>query len=87
MTNDDAIPSIESAEQRLDHAVDAIRNMSQDLTDEVAPRSTWFDQISAATREAPVQSLVVAFVIDVLLARRWCRLASRAGTNSSAARS
>jgi len=38
MTNDDAIPSIENAEQRLDHAVDAIRNMSQDLTDEVAPR-------------------------------------------------
>ena len=40
------------------------------INDEVAPRSTWFDQISAATREAPVQSLVVAFLIGVLLARR-----------------
>jgi len=87
MTNGDTSVPTAGAEQRIDNAVDAIRNMSQDLTDEVAPRSTWFDQISAATREAPVQSLVVAFVIDVLLARRWCRLASRAGTNSSAARS
>jgi len=61
MTNDDAIPSIESAEQRLDHAVDAIRNMSQDRADEVAPRSTWFDQIT------PLRAVHAGFSRNVCL--------------------
>ena len=68
MTNDDAIAT--AAEQRIDHATDAIRGMSQDLAEEVAPHPTWLDQVSAATREAPIQSLAIAFLIGVILARR-----------------
>jgi hypothetical protein len=70
MTNDDAIAAAESAEQRIDHATDAIRGMSRDLAEEVAPHSAWLDQVSAATRAAPIQSLAIAFLIGVILARR-----------------
>jgi len=70
MTNDDAIAMAESAEQRIDHATDAIRGMSRDLAEEVAPHPTWLDQVSAATRAAPIHSLAIAFLIGVILARR-----------------
>ena len=50
--------------------MDAIRGMSRDLAEEVAPHPTWLDQVSAATRAAPIQSLAIAFLIGVILARR-----------------
>jgi hypothetical protein len=70
MTNDDTPVPSAAAEQRIDNAVDAIRGMSQDLADEVAPRPGLLDWLSAATREAPIQSLAIAFLIGVILARR-----------------
>jgi hypothetical protein len=70
MTNGDTSVPTAGAEQRIDNAVDAIRNMSQDLADEVAPPPGWIDRLSAATREAPIQSLAIAFLIGVILARR-----------------
>jgi hypothetical protein len=69
MTNDAAEPTGDT-EQRIDNAVDAIRSMSQDLADEVAPRPGLLDRLSAATREAPIHSLAIAFLIGVVLARR-----------------
>jgi hypothetical protein len=70
MTNDDTPVPTADAEQRIDHAVDAIRSMSQDLADEVAPRPGLLDRLSAATREAPIQSLAIAFLVGVILTRR-----------------
>jgi ElaB/YqjD/DUF883 family membrane-anchored ribosome-binding protein len=70
MTNEDATEPTASPEKRIDKAVDAIRSMSRDLADEVAPRPTWLHQVSAFTCEAPIQSLAIAFLIGVLLARR-----------------
>jgi hypothetical protein len=70
MTNADATVPTASPEKRIDKAVDAIRGMSRDLADEVAPRPTWLHQVSAFTCEAPIQSLAIAFLIGVLLARR-----------------
>ena len=70
MTNDDTIATAGSAEQRIDSATDAIRGMSHDLANEVAPPLTWLDRVSAAAREAPIQSLAIAFLIGILLARR-----------------
>ncbi|MCK1515549.1 hypothetical protein IVB22_23945 [Bradyrhizobium sp. 190] len=74
MTNDDIpiptpVPTAD-AEQRIDNAVDAIRSMSQDLADEVTPRPRWLDSLISATREAPIHSLAIAFLIGVILARR-----------------
>jgi hypothetical protein len=69
MINKDALGPIASPEKRIDKAVDAIRGMSRDLADEVAPRPTWLDQVSTFTCEAPIQSLAIAFLIGVLLAR------------------
>ncbi|MBN8991530.1 MAG: hypothetical protein J0H42_25670 [Rhizobiales bacterium] len=67
----DVDPSVTaSAERRIEHATHAIRSMSQDLADEVAPRPTWATRLSALTREAPIQSLAIAFLIGVLVARR-----------------
>ena len=70
MTNDDIPVPTADAEQRIGNAVDAIRSMSQDLADEVAPRPAMLDRLSAATREAPIQSLAIAFLIGVILAHR-----------------
>ena len=70
MTNDNASVPTANVEQRIEKAVDAIRGMSQDLADEVAPRPGLVDRLSAATREAPIPSLAIAFLIGVILARR-----------------
>ena len=59
-----------SAEHRIEHATDAIRSMAQDLADEVAPRPNWIDQVRALTREAPIQSLAIAFLLGLIVARR-----------------
>ena len=70
MSKDDVTEPTAGADQRIDDAVDAIRGMSQDLADEVAPRPGLLDRVSAATREAPIQSLATAFLLGVILARR-----------------
>jgi hypothetical protein len=70
MTNDDTPVPTANVEQRIDHAVDAIRSMSRELADEVAPRPGLLDRLSSVTREAPIQSLAIAFLIGVILARR-----------------
>ena len=70
MTNDDPPVPTADAAQRIDTAVDAIRGMSQDLANEVAPRPGLLDWLSAATRKAPIQSLAIAFLVGVILARR-----------------
>jgi len=70
MTNDIGSVPTANAEQRIDKAVDAILGMSQDLADEVEPRPGLLDRLSAATREAPIPSLAIAFLIGVILARR-----------------
>jgi hypothetical protein len=44
--------------------------MSRDLADEVTARPTWIDQVGDFTRQAPIQSLAVAFLIGVLLTRQ-----------------
>ena len=69
MKSEDA-PAAGTAEQRIGSAVDAIRGMSRALAEEVAPRPTWRDRISAATREAPIPSLAIAFLIGLIMARR-----------------
>jgi hypothetical protein len=70
MNSDDTPAFVERAEQRIDSAVDAIRSMSSDLADELAPHQTWLDRVAAATREAPIQSLAIAFLVGVILTRR-----------------
>ena len=70
MNSDDTPASVERAEQRIDRATDAIRGMSGDLADELAPRPTLLDRISAATRETPIQSLAIAFLMGIILTRR-----------------
>jgi hypothetical protein len=60
-----------NAGRRIEQATEAIRTMSQDLAAEVAPRPTWASGVSDLTREAPVQSLAIAFLLGVIVARRW----------------
>lgn len=70
MTNDDIPVPTADAKVRIDKAVDAIRGMSQDLAGELAPRPGLLDQLSAATRGAPIHSLAIAFLVGVILVRR-----------------
>jgi hypothetical protein len=69
MKNED-MPASASAEARIGRAVGAIRNMSRDLAEEVTPPPTWRDRLSTATREAPIPSLAIAFLIGLIVARR-----------------
>ena len=61
-------------EQRIEQAAEAVRTMTQELAQELAPelrpRPGWMDRVSEITRKAPLQSLAVAFLIGVFLARR-----------------
>ncbi|WP_426442693.1 hypothetical protein [Bradyrhizobium genosp. P] len=57
-------------QQRIEQATESIRAMTQDLADELGPRPRWMDRLSEMTREAPLQSLAVAFLIGVFLAHR-----------------
>jgi hypothetical protein len=66
MTNADPIPS---TERRIEQATDAIRSMSQDLADEVSPRPAWINRVSNLAREAPIQSLAIAFLLGVIVSR------------------
>jgi len=59
-----------AAERRIEQTTDAIRSMSQNLSDEVAPRPSWIDRVGALTREAPIQSLAIAFLLGVIVTRR-----------------
>jgi hypothetical protein len=70
MMTADPPSSTGSAERRIEHATDAIRGMSQDLADEVAPRPNWIDCISKLTREAPIHSLAISFLLGVIVTRR-----------------
>jgi hypothetical protein len=56
--------------QRIEQATDAVRIMARELADELNPRPRWVDHLRGMTREAPLQSLAVAFLIGVFLARR-----------------
>jgi hypothetical protein len=70
MTSEITSEPTASSERRIERATGAIRTMSDDLAAEVAPRPSWIDWVSAATREAPIPALAVAFLIGVILARR-----------------
>lgn len=69
MSNQDTSASA-IAEARIERAVDAIRNMSRDLAEEVTPPPAWRDRLRAAAREAPLQSLAIAFLIGFIVTRR-----------------
>ncbi|HZR88163.1 MAG TPA: hypothetical protein VFB02_15245 [Bradyrhizobium sp.] len=57
--------------ERIDHAADAIRGMTKDIADNQPGRQRRISElIRQATIEAPLQSLAVAFLLGVLVARR-----------------
>ena len=62
---------------RVQHAAEAIRNMTADARENPMPLASLDDRVSRfsdrlrqMTREAPLQSLAVAFLLGALLARR-----------------
>ncbi|MBR1251783.1 hypothetical protein JQ609_33325 [Bradyrhizobium sp. AUGA SZCCT0169] len=55
-----------SAERRIEGATDAIRSMSQDLADEVAPQPSLIDRVSSLTRAATATDIVIATRIEVV---------------------
>ena len=58
-------------EGRIEHAAEAIRGMTKEMVDELPPRRTPLSEtLRKMTVEAPLQSLAVAFLLGVLIARR-----------------
>jgi hypothetical protein len=58
-------------EGRIDHAADAIRGRPEQMVDELpARRPRLSDRLREMTLEAPLQSLAVAFLLGILMARR-----------------
>ena len=72
MTNDIGIDAAEQS--RIERASEEIRNMADDLKpvatglEPMLQRIT--DDLYYATRRAPIQTLIVAFLLGVLVARR-----------------
>ena len=57
--------------ERIDHAAEAIRGMTKDTADNPSgQRRRVSELIRQATIEAPLQSLAIAFLLGVLIARR-----------------
>jgi hypothetical protein len=59
-----------SPERRIEHATNAIRSMSQDLADEVTPKPSLRERVSALTRETPIQALAIAFLVGMIVTNR-----------------
>lgn len=58
-------------ERRIDHAADAIRGMTKEMVDELPTRRPRLsERLREMTLEAPLQSLAIAFLLGVLIARR-----------------
>jgi hypothetical protein len=61
---------------RIEHASEAIRDMTEDMKDNPIPLAPeWAserfpDRLRRLTREAPLHSLAIAFLLGMLVARR-----------------
>jgi len=56
---------------RINHAAEAIRGMIKEMVEELpARRAPLSEMLREMTVEAPLQSLAIAFLLGVLLARR-----------------
>ena len=61
-----------SDEARIEHAAEAIRDMTMDIVQELAPprRSPLAEALSKLTMEAPLRSLAIALLLGVWVARK-----------------
>jgi hypothetical protein len=58
-------------EGRMSHAAEAIREKTRDIVDQLPARRVRFsEKLREMTVEAPLQSLAIAFLLGVLIARR-----------------
>ncbi|MGY3584997.1 hypothetical protein ACVIGB_005944 [Bradyrhizobium sp. USDA 4341] len=70
MADEDSIASSATPEQRIERASEAIRQMAEHDVFEPLPQDRWLHHLSELTKAAPLQSLAVAFLLGVFLARR-----------------
>ncbi|MGY3531942.1 hypothetical protein ACVIHD_005216 [Bradyrhizobium embrapense] len=71
MASENSMASTVSPEQRIEQASEAIRQMAEHAVFEPLPQQDrWLHHLSEATKAAPLQSLAVAFLLGVYLARR-----------------
>ena len=74
----DKIIAETSEESRIQHATEAVRDMTENLANELRPAARGLepvmrrirDEVCALTRQAPLQSLAIAFLLGVMIARR-----------------
>ena len=59
-----------SDKARIDHAAEAIRDMTNDMMEELPANRRLADTLRRMTIEAPLTSLVIAFLLGSLVARR-----------------
>ena len=58
-------------EARIDHAAEAIRDMTKEMVQELPPpRLRLSEKLRQFTMEAPLHSIAIAFLFGVLIARR-----------------
>ena len=57
-------------EARIDHAAEAIRDMTNDMMEEMPANRRLADTLRKMTVEAPLTSLAIAFLLGILVARR-----------------
>jgi hypothetical protein len=57
-------------EARIDQAAEAIRGMTKDMVEKLPVRYRITDTLRELTIQAPLQSLAIAFLLGVIVARR-----------------
>jgi hypothetical protein len=65
----EASEPITGDETRINQAADAIRGMTKDMVDELPVQPWVADTIRKLTIQAPLQSLAIAFLLGVIVAR------------------
>ena len=56
---------------RINQAAEAIRGMTRDIADELPLRRWVTKTVRNLTIQAPLTSLAIAFLLGVIVARRW----------------
>jgi hypothetical protein len=73
VSNADAQRILSRTSDRVREASEAVQSTTQSIVDAVVagrPPAAPLDQLARLTREAPLQSLAVAFILGLIVARR-----------------
>ena len=71
MTDELHYSELSPEQSRIQQATEAIRAMADEVADGLPTKRRMSAKLRQITLEAPLQSLAIAFLLGILVARRW----------------